>query len=80
MHRRASVAVFVFLPTASNRHGKAEVRRDNQHRLRGRHHPDTSQVAYGTSKAAIIHLGKMIAVHAAKDNITCNVVPRHDRH
>ncbi len=36
--------------------------------------PDTSQVAYGTSKAAIIHLSKMIAVHAAKDNITCNVV------
>lgn len=36
--------------------------------------PDTSQVAYGTSKAAIIHLSKMIASHAAKDNITCNVV------
>lgn len=36
--------------------------------------PDTSQIAYGTSKAAIIHLSKMIAVHAAKDNITCNVV------
>ena len=36
--------------------------------------PDTSQVAYGTSKAAIIHLSKMIALHAAKDNITCNVV------
>lgn len=36
--------------------------------------PDTSQLAYGTSKAAIIHLSKMIAVHAAKDNITCNVV------
>ena len=36
--------------------------------------PDTSQVAYGTSKAAIIHLSKMIATHAAKDNITCNVV------
>ena len=36
--------------------------------------PDTSQVAYGTSKAAIIHLSKMIAIHAAKDNITCNVV------
>ena len=36
--------------------------------------PDTSQVAYGTSKAAIIHLSKMIACHAAKDNITCNVV------
>lgn len=36
--------------------------------------PDTSQVAYGTSKAAIIHMSKMISVHAAKDNITCNVV------
>ncbi len=36
--------------------------------------PDTSQLAYGTSKAAIIHLSKMIATHAAKDNITCNVV------
>lgn len=36
--------------------------------------PDTSQIAYGTSKAAIIHMSKMIAVHAAKDNITCNVV------
>lgn len=35
---------------------------------------DTSQVAYGTSKAAIIHLSKMIAIHAAKYNITCNVV------
>lgn len=36
--------------------------------------PDTSQIAYGTSKAAIIHLSKVIATHAAKDNITCNVV------
>lgn len=36
--------------------------------------PDTSQMAYGTSKAAIIHLSKMIATHCAKDNITCNVV------
>lgn len=35
---------------------------------------DTTQVAYGTSKAAIIHLSKMISVHAAKYNITCNVV------
>lgn len=36
--------------------------------------PDTSQIAYGTSKAAIIHLSKMIAGHAAADNITCNVI------
>jgi NAD(P)-dependent dehydrogenase (short-subunit alcohol dehydrogenase family) len=36
--------------------------------------PDTSQIAYGTSKAAIIHMTKVIAIHAAKDNITCNVV------
>ena len=35
---------------------------------------DTSQIAYGTSKAAIIHMSKMIAIHAAKYNITCNVV------
>lgn len=36
--------------------------------------PDVSQVAYGTSKAAIIHLSKMIAVQTARDNIRCNVV------
>lgn len=36
--------------------------------------PDTSQVACGTSKAAIIQVSKMIAAHTAKDNITCNVV------
>ncbi len=36
--------------------------------------PDTSQIAYGTSKAAIVHLSKVIATHAAKDNITCNVI------
>ncbi len=36
--------------------------------------PDMSQTAYGTSKAAIIHLSKMISVHAAPMNITCNVV------
>lgn len=36
--------------------------------------PDVSQIAYGTSKAAIIHMSKMIAVSAAANNITCNVV------
>ncbi len=36
--------------------------------------PDTSQVAYGTSKAAILHLTKMIAIHSAKYNIACNAV------
>ena len=36
--------------------------------------PDTSQIAYGSSKAAIIHMSKMIAVHAAAFNVTCNVV------
>ena len=36
--------------------------------------PDTSQLAYGTSKAGIIHMSKMIAVHAAMYNVTCNVV------
>ena len=36
--------------------------------------PDTSQLAYGTSKAGIIHLSKMIAAQAAALNITCNVV------
>ncbi len=36
--------------------------------------PDISQIAYGTSKAAIIHMSKMIAVQTARDNIRCNVV------
>lgn len=36
--------------------------------------PDVSQVAYGTSKAAICHLSKMIATAAARMNVTCNVV------
>lgn len=36
--------------------------------------PDVSQITYGTSKAAIIHMSKMIAVAAAPMNITCNVV------
>lgn len=36
--------------------------------------PDISQLAYGTSKAAIIHMSKMIAASAAPFNITCNVV------
>ena len=36
--------------------------------------PDISQVAYGTSKAAINYLSKLIAVHEAKHNIRCNAV------
>ena len=36
--------------------------------------PDVSQVAYGTSKAAINYLTKLIAVHEAKNNIRCNAV------
>lgn len=36
--------------------------------------PDISQVAYGTSKAAINHLTRLIAVHEAKNNIRCNAV------
>ena len=36
--------------------------------------PDISQVAYGTSKAAIIHMTKMIAVQQGRNNIRCNVV------
>ncbi len=36
--------------------------------------PDTSQIAYGTSKASIIYLSKLIAVHTARNNIRCNVV------
>ncbi len=37
-------------------------------------YPDTTQCAYGTAKAGINHLSKMIAVHTAKYNIRCNVV------
>lgn len=36
--------------------------------------PDVSQVAYGTSKAAINYLTKLIAVHEAASNIRCNAV------
>lgn len=36
--------------------------------------PDISQVAYGTSKAAINYLTKLIAVQEAGDNIRCNAV------
>ena len=36
--------------------------------------PDISQVAYGTSKAAINFLTKLIAVQEAKHNIRCNAV------
>lgn len=36
--------------------------------------PDISQVGYGTSKAAINYLTKLIAVHEARSNIRCNAV------
>lgn len=36
--------------------------------------PDISQIAYGTSKAAIDYLTKLIAVQCARDNIRCNAV------
>ena len=36
--------------------------------------PDISQIAYGTSKAAINYLTKLIAVHEAKRHIRCNAV------
>ena len=36
--------------------------------------PDITQVAYGTSKAAINYLTKQIAVHEAKNNVRCNAV------
>ena len=36
--------------------------------------PDISQVGYGTSKAAINYLTKLIAVHEARHNIRCNAV------
>jgi len=35
---------------------------------------DISQVAYGTSKAAINHLTRLIAVHEARHKIRCNAV------
>ena len=40
----------------------------------GGHVPDISQVAYGTSKAAINYLTKLIAVQEAKHLIRCNAV------
>lgn len=36
--------------------------------------PDISQIAYGTSKAAINYLTKLIAVQVARKNIRCNAV------
>ena len=36
--------------------------------------PDISQIAYGTSKAAINHLTKLIAVQEARHHIRCNAV------
>lgn len=36
--------------------------------------PDVSQIAYGTSKAAIIYLTKLIAVQAGRSGIRCNAV------
>lgn len=36
--------------------------------------PDISQIAYGTSKAAINYLTRLIAVHEARKNIRCNAV------
>ena len=36
--------------------------------------PDISQIAYGTSKASINYLTKLIAVHEAKHHIRCNAV------
>ena len=36
--------------------------------------PDISQIAYGTSKASINYLTKLIAVQTARDNIRCNAV------
>lgn len=35
---------------------------------------DLSQVAYGTSKAAINHLTRLIAVHEARNGIRCNAI------
>lgn len=36
--------------------------------------PDISQISYGTSKAAINYLTKLIATQCARDNIRCNAV------
>ena len=36
--------------------------------------PDISQIAYGTSKAAINYLTKLTAVHESKNHIRCNAV------
>ena len=36
--------------------------------------PDISQIGYGTSKAAINYLTKLIAVHEARNNIRCNAI------
>lgn len=36
--------------------------------------PDVSQIAYGTSKAALVQLTKLIAVQAARSNVRCNMV------
>lgn len=36
--------------------------------------PDISQISYGTAKAAINHLTRLIAVQEAKNNIRCNAV------
>lgn len=36
--------------------------------------PDISQIAYGTSKASINYLTKLIATQCARDNIRCNAV------
>lgn len=36
--------------------------------------PDISQIGYGTAKAAINYLTKLIAVHEARNNIRCNAV------
>ncbi|MBE6008440.1 MAG: SDR family oxidoreductase [Lachnospiraceae bacterium] len=36
--------------------------------------PDISQIGYGTSKAAINYLTKLIAVQEAKNNIRCNAI------
>lgn len=37
-------------------------------------HPDISQIGYGTSKAAINYITKLIAVQCARSNIRCNAV------
>lgn len=36
--------------------------------------PDISQISYGTSKAAINYMTKLIAVQTARDHIRCNAV------